>query len=210
MQTENSHPDTYAATAHRMFFKNLMAGKPPQECPDNDGHNVDAIDALTITVPVILKYSDATAEERNKKVMEAIRVLRNVKTVERFAIAFSDILVKVLHGGDLQNSTNEVAQKLGMRDLGDLVSKQSGDPMVACYIESSFPALLFMVYKYASSVEGAVLANANAGGENVARGSLLGALLGAAHWIGGFPAWAVDGLEDREAIVKEIKEFIKE
>jgi ADP-ribosyl-[dinitrogen reductase] hydrolase len=45
----------------------------------------------------------------------------------------------------------------------------------------SFPALLVFAYKYADSFEAAVLANANAGGENVARGSLLGALLGAAH-----------------------------
>jgi hypothetical protein len=35
--------------------------------------------------------------------------------------------------------------------------------MVACYIDSSYPALLFFAYKYADSVERAVLANANAG-----------------------------------------------
>ena len=51
--------------------------------------------------------------------------------------------------------------------------------MVACYIDSSFPALLFMAYKYSDSPEKAILANANAGGENVARGALLGALVGA-------------------------------
>ena len=62
--------------------------------------------------------------------------------------------------------------------------------MVACYIDQSFPALLFMVYKYAHSVEDAILANANAGGENVARGSVLGALLGAAHGIQKFPTWS--------------------
>ena len=52
---------------------------------------------------------------------------------------------------------------------------------MACYIDKCFPVLLFLVYKYADSVavEKAILANANAGGENVARGSLLGALLGA-------------------------------
>ena len=59
MQTPGTHNDTYAATAHRMFFKNLKEGKQPSECPDNDGHNVDAIDALTITVPVIIKYSNS-------------------------------------------------------------------------------------------------------------------------------------------------------
>ena len=58
MQTPGSHNDTYAATAHRMFFKNLIEGVEPKLFPDNDGHNVDAIDALTYTVPIILKYSD--------------------------------------------------------------------------------------------------------------------------------------------------------
>jgi ADP-ribosylglycohydrolase len=59
--------------------------------------------------------------------------------------------------------------------------------MVACYIDSSFPALLHFAYKYADSPEQAILANANAGGENVARGSLLGALMGAAHGMQGWP-----------------------
>ncbi len=30
MQTPGSHNDTYAATAHRMFFKNLIEGKDPK------------------------------------------------------------------------------------------------------------------------------------------------------------------------------------
>ena len=51
-----------------MFFANLVKGKSPENCPDNDGHNVDAIDALTLTVPVILKYHAASREVRNDKV----------------------------------------------------------------------------------------------------------------------------------------------
>jgi hypothetical protein len=39
-----------------MFFKNLVEGNDPKNCADNDGHNVDAIDALTTTVPVIIHY----------------------------------------------------------------------------------------------------------------------------------------------------------
>ena len=44
-----------------------------------------------------------------------------------------------------------------------MVQQSRGDPMVACYIDSSFLALLFFAYKYAESVEAAILANANAG-----------------------------------------------
>lgn len=61
--------------------------------------------------------------------------------------------------------------------------------MSACYIDQSFPAMLFFVYKYADSFEQAILANANAGGENVARGALVGALVGAFNQIESFPEW---------------------
>lgn len=44
-----------------------------------------------------------------------------------------------------------------------MVERSRGDPMVACYIDSSFPALLHFAYKYADSPEKAILANANAG-----------------------------------------------
>ena len=102
MTTKGSHNDTYAATAHRMFFKNLVSGKDPKDCPDNDDHNVDSIDAMTVTVPVIVRYCEADRDTRNKKVLEAVRVLRNVKTVSKFAIEYSDILVDVLNGKDLR------------------------------------------------------------------------------------------------------------
>ena len=49
--------------------------------------------------------------------------------------------------------------------------------------------MLFLNYKYADNLEKACLANANAGGENVARGSLMGALFGATYGMQGFPEW---------------------
>ena len=76
--------------------------------------------------------------------------------------------------------------------------------MVACYIDSSFPAMLFITYKYAGSVEKAILASANAGGENVARGSILGAFIGAAHGMSQFPEWT-NGLYEKDKIMAEIE-----
>ncbi len=75
--------------------------------------------------------------------------------------------------------------------------------MTACYIDSAFPAALHFAYKYADSVEAALLANANAGGENVARGSLIGALVGAYHGVDAFPLH-LRALKDRAAIEAEV------
>lgn len=49
----------------------------------------------------------------------------------------------------------------GVKDtnfIGQVVSS-------ACYIDGSFPALLFLYSRYGTNIEKALLANANAGGE---------------------------------------------
>lgn len=57
MTTPDTHNDIYAGTCHRMFFDNLIFKKKPiSECPDNDGHNVDAIDGLINVIPIALAY----------------------------------------------------------------------------------------------------------------------------------------------------------
>lgn len=214
MQTPGSHRDTYASTCHRMFFANLVNGKKPEDCADNDGHNVDTIDALTLTIPVILKYASSEPNVRNNKVKECIRVTRRTAALDGYAIAFSDMLVDILHGKDLRQAVEDCGASFGSddglhRSIRVMVERSAGrgDPMTACYIDSAFPAMLFMAYKYAEDPEKALLANANAGGENVARGSLLGALMGAAYGNAGFPAWTREGLYSKEEIAQEIDAF---
>lgn len=108
---------------------------------------------------------------------------------------FSNMMIRVIvNGDDLQTVVLDVAQKLGMKQFKEIVESSKDDPMTACYIDSSFPALLFFLYKYADSFEQAILANANAGGENVARGALLGVLMGAKHGMVGMPQWTKEGL----------------
>jgi len=97
MQTPGSHNDTYASTAHRMFFANAVRGKAPDQCADNDGHNTDAIDALTLTVPVILAYSQADRSVRNAKVRETILATRKTKAVLPYAEQYADILTAGKH-----------------------------------------------------------------------------------------------------------------
>ena len=48
----------------------------------------------------------------------------------------------------------------------------------------------------------------NAGGENVARGALLGAVLGARHGLGKLPKRWVEGLVGEKEIRKEVNVFV--
>jgi hypothetical protein len=85
------------------------------------------------------------------------------------------------------------------------------DEMSACYLQSSVPTLLDMISKYTSHSNDAwtgLLANANNGGENVHRGAVLGAILGARAGVENMPAELFDGLHDKDALATEIDAFV--
>jgi ADP-ribosyl-[dinitrogen reductase] hydrolase len=125
------------------------------------------------------------------------------------AIAFSDLLVSLLQGKDLREATQTCSTTLGLGDLKAIIEGMGADPVVPCSIEKCFPVLLIMMYKYADSLEAAILANANAGGENLARGALLGAAIGAAHGMDAFPEWT-QALHEKDIIMAEINSFVEQ
>ena len=73
------------------------------------------------------------------------------------------------------------------------------DPVVACYVDQNFVSMLHLLAKYQGFSE-LVLANANAGGENVHRGLVLGALIGAQVGASGIPQELKAGLHHIDAI----------
>lgn len=69
--------------------------------------------------------------------------------------------------------------------------------------------MLHFAYKYGGDFEGCLLANANTGGENVARGQTLGALLGCTFGANRIPKHLKEGLVDSANIAKDIDAFVK-
>ena len=66
----------------------------------------------------------------------------------------------------------------------------------ACYVEDAVPAVVYLGLKYHDDPAKALIVNTNLGGDNAARGSVLGALLGASGGIKSFPHPWVAGLAD--------------
>ena len=56
------------------------------------------------------------------------------------------------------------------------------------------PSVLYLALKYHNEPAQGLIANTNLGGDNVHRGAVLGALLGAANGLEAFPARWVKGL----------------
>lgn len=207
MTTPGTHNDTYAGTCHRMFFKNLRDGRPPEQCPDNDSHNVDAIDALMILPPIALLHINSSAEVRTTAIQNAIQTTRNCTVVLDYANIYADMLISVVRGSTIVDAAIAAGRQIGM-DVALMARRMAADPMVACYIDSSFPAMLIFAYKYGDQgTEALLLASTNAGGENVARGSLLGALAGAKVGLAGLPPALVRGLVLSEELQRESGEL---
>jgi hypothetical protein len=195
-----------------MFFANLVNNVPPEDCPDNDGHNVDTIDGLVL--PTIVSLAEAargsSVEATAQQAAACARVTRNSPILERSAAAWSRLVYGVLNDDDALSKTEQLALNTA-RSLG-LRKPQPRDAMTACYLDSAMPALLDGVVKYAgsSSVWDALLVNANTGGENVHRGSCLGAVLGAS-----LPADKTleprlqQGLYNHRELQNEIDDFVK-
>lgn len=233
MTTEGSHNDTYASTCHRMFFANMIFHKKdPRDCPDNDGHNVDAIDGLIL--PSITALAETARQlsvvgngnlEMNEESRRAIEhaaartasVTRSSKMLERTSEVWADLVsAALLSPTSKDNAQNEIEQPLEevARKLG-LSKPQSNrrDQMSACYLSQSLPPTLDMLSKYSQQSDGAglwkaLIANANIGGENVHRGAVLGAILGARVGDQHLPEELKSGLYQKELLEKEIDSFV--
>jgi len=203
MTKDGTHNDAYASSYHRMFFQNRAAGKPLHECPSNDNHNVDAIDGLIIPAVVLLGYAAEEEGAARTVGQRSVRVTRRSPRVEEYVVVLSALLRSVLRGATLADAAQAAAMNMGVR-----LDPSGPDPVVACYIDSNFASLLHFAAKY-RSFEEMLLANANSGGENVHRGLVLGALIGAEWGASKIPAELKAGLHFSAAVDAEIADFVQ-
>ena len=98
-------------------------------------------------------------------------------------------------------------------DLDFLIKNYEEDEILGsvfttgCYPEQSLPVLMYLLHKNRFDFEDSILANANAGGDCVHRGIILGMLAGAANEE--IPKRLKMGLVDYEDLDKEIEAFVQ-
>jgi hypothetical protein len=212
MTTPGSHNDTYASTCHRMFFTNLFHNHlPPKDCPDNDQHNVDTIDGLVM--PTIVALTDPTASSSCAAATRKSRVLEDVSSL------WGHVVRAAIFQGDnaaFQKSLTEFAYQTIGRAPNPMVHENS--TLSACYLQQALPGMIDLLSKYTSTSTDArltgetvwqgLLSNANVGGENVHRGSVMGAILGARAGASNLPPHLSQGLYQHEALANEIDSFV--
>ena len=221
MTAPDSHNDTYAESFHRDFFANYARGLPPGRCAGAEGHDTASIGGLVGLPPVIF----AALHERDPAAANAaaliqLRLTHRSSKLERHALEFSDLLVRLVQDGSARIAplACAAAERLGFPATAVIErirrNQQSDQDVIggllssACYIDQSLPAVLYLAARHADDFEAALIANANVGGDNCHRGAVLGALLGAALGPAAIPERWIRGLTARIALDEEIENFI--
>jgi ADP-ribosyl-[dinitrogen reductase] hydrolase len=221
MTTPDSHHDTYAESYHRDFFANYARGVAPERCAGAESHDTASIGGLVALPPVIvaaLRENDPAAVDRT--LLAHLRLTHRSAKLERYALALGRLLPRLLQDpeprvGPLACAVAEsfgfpatqVVERMNrerhsdLQVIGSLLSP-------ACYIEHSFPAVLYLAARYPDDFEAALVANTNVGGDNCHRGALLGAILGAALGSRAIPQRWIQGLRSRAELEEEIESFI--
>jgi ADP-ribosylglycohydrolase len=226
MTTPGTHNDTYAESFHRDFFKNWAEGKDPLKCAGVEDHNTASMGGLVMIPPILCLYH-RQPEVAEQKAVEHMSLTHQSGRLADHVRVYARIFCQVMNSERCPLPPEQLRAIIYKQckedlnlDLRPLVEKYSGrgdvrvDASVvggkfssACYIDDSLPSLLFLAAKYADSVEEALIANTNVGGENCHRGFALGALMGAAHGIQGIPKRWIDGLDSHDELSKEIQAF---
>jgi ADP-ribosylglycohydrolase len=155
-------------------------------------------------IPIVVCYSKQPEEARNKA-LEHLALTHPGQKMADAASLVIELLLSVLAGEPLKAAILAQIEKQRTPLVGHPFVKwldAPGDMVIgprfstACYVEDSVPAVLYLALKYHDDPQNALIANTNLGGDNAARGAVLGALLGAYHGVQGFPQRWIDGLVD--------------
>jgi len=180
MTTPAKHRDTYVEECHRNFFTKYARGKKPEDCGGEDIH----IGGLA-PVPVLAVWYANDEPAALAAVREQVRVTHRGVMVETAARDLTKMLVAILNGAPVRESIEKFGNGwVGRKKLEAWAARPDEEVIgavlsPACYLEDAFPASLLLAWKYADSLESALVANANLGGDNCHRGIVVGALVGA-------------------------------
>jgi ADP-ribosylglycohydrolase len=174
--------------------------------------------ALPPVIVAAMREDDPAAVDR--MLLAHLRLTHRSTKLERYALALGRLLPRLLQDPEPQLRllacadaesfgfpATRVVERMNRERRSDLhVIGSQLSP--ACYIEHSFPAVLYLAARYPDDFEAALVANTNVGGDNCHRGAVLGAILGASLGYGAIPARWIQGLRSRAELHEEIESFI--
>jgi ADP-ribosyl-[dinitrogen reductase] hydrolase len=200
MTLPGNHKDTYVEEYHRHFFTKFAQGVSPFKCGVKEKH----IGGLVGIAPVVAFYQD-DPEKAKSAALEHLSITHLGKNMELAGLFFAELLLRLFKGMPLREALiNDIEGQKSpfvaypflrwLKDADDFVVGRRFS--TACYVEDSVPAVIYLALKYHDNPEKGLIANTNLGGDNAYRGAVLGAILGAANGMEGFPNRWIKGLRE--------------
>ncbi|MBN1104474.1 MAG: ADP-ribosylglycohydrolase family protein [Deltaproteobacteria bacterium] len=211
MTTSGNHRDTYVEEYHRHFFTHYAQGKPTHQCGVTEKH----IGGLVGLVPIVVYYRASPSKAR-EAALEHLSLTHLGQKMTVAADLLIQLLLEVLSGDSLREALlhqiGDQKDPLYAHPYGEWLA-ESDEKVVgrrlstACYVEDSVPSVVYLALKYHDQPEQGLIVNTNLGGDNVHRGAVLGAILGAANGLEGFPQRWTTGLRNPppELVLRETK-----
>jgi len=201
MTRPDEHNDTYVEEAHRNFFTNYGKGRPLHDCAEE---NI-CIGGLCTVIPLLLLHHRDLKAGR-EVTMECLKLTHGGGALPRALSVYATALHHVLHGVSLEDALFTLQDRHEHAALAFPYRRwrqKLSDEQVAtrelatvCYVDDAFPLTLYLALKYELDFEKALTVNTNLGGDNVHRGALIGAMVGARVGCEGIPGEFVEGLTD--------------
>ena len=148
--------------------------------------------------PLIVFLSNSSENEVIKAAVEQTMLTHRSKEAEESATFLAKAGYRLIHGADLLETLNDTAPKWALEKAKSVFSENTVNAIAnlgpACSISSALPSVLYLAMKYENDTETAFIENAMAGGDNCARGLVLGMLLGAANGFSSIPQIWIENL----------------
>ena len=221
MTEPDRHNDTYAESYHRDFFANYAKGVLPENCAGPDGHDTASIGGL-VSLPLVImtNLNGCDLVSTQKAALTHQHLTHRSSFLERYSLELSKLLFHIFNDNNpnTEQLACEAASSLGFpaaKIVESVRRNNSADSEViggllspACYIDQSFPSVLYLAARYPDDFESAIIANTNVGGDNCHRGAVLGAILGASLGVEAIPKRWIKGLTAYGELNAEIEQFI--
>jgi ADP-ribosylglycohydrolase len=155
--------------------------------------------------PLVCHLASSTEEEVVRASVEQTMLTHRSPEAEESAAFLAKAGYRLMRGASLLDTLNETAPEWALKKANSVLSENAVDAIgqlgPACSISSALPSVLYLALKYGDDIETAFIENAMAGGDNCARGLVLGMLLGASHGMASIPNYWVENLRARSDLV---------
>jgi ADP-ribosylglycohydrolase len=155
--------------------------------------------------PLVCHLANSTEEEVVRASVEQTILTHRSPEAEESATFLAKAGYRLMRGASLLDTLNETAPEWALKKANSVLSENAVDAIgklgLACSISSALPSVLYLALKHEDDIETAFIENAMAGGDNCARGLVLGMLLGAANGMASIPNYWVENLRARSDLV---------